>query len=445
MTLRSLLLLTVLAVVLTACLEWALSGRPTLVATALAHDGGGDGDGGGNSGPGGGDDGGRSGDSGDSDDDDDDDDDDAGATAAGERGGRDHVVRGELVLLSAPLDERQREALRRRGFRVISEDSLAAFGARVVRLAAPRGLDETDALALASSLIREAVIDFNHLYTPGGSLCDGSACWGHRPTGLISLPPGGCARSLPLAIIDTGVARGEPALAGARIVTQRFLRAGAAPAPPDHGTAVAALLVGEPAPGVPPLAPGARLLVAEVFAIENGQPHADAVSVLRAIDWAVRNGAGVIALSIEGAPNRALAFAVAAGAGAATLVAAAGNGGPNGLPAYPAAYPEVIAVSAVDARLRPYRNGTRGDYVELAAPGVDIVSAAPGGATRSWSGSSFAVPYVAAAILRALAQTGGDHQAARNLLARTAEDLGPRGRDPVYGHGLLRSTARRCY
>ena len=153
----------------------------------------------------------------------------------------------------------------------------------------------------------------------------------------------------------------------------------------------------------------------------------------------------MIAMSIEGSPNSILAFGVQAAARRANLVASAGNAGPGGDPAVPAAYPHVMAVAAVDQRLRPYRNGTRGSYVEIAAPGVGITSVGLGGGNRNWTGSSFAVPYVAAALLRARAETQGDPNKARELITRSARDLGAPGRDDIYGHGLVQSPSQRCW
>ncbi|MEO1458563.1 MAG: S8 family serine peptidase, partial [Pseudomonadota bacterium] len=176
----------------------------------------------------------------------------------------------------------------------------------------------------------------------------------------------------------------------------------------------------------------------------HGAALADTVSVLRGLDWAVASRARVVTLSLAGNDNRALATAIRAVAGRINIVAAAGNGGPRSSPAYPAAYPEVLAVAAVDRRLRPYRNGNRGDYIDLAAPGVDVLSAGST-ETRTWSGTSFAVPYVAAALLRARALTRGDAAAARALLQAGARDLGAPGHDEVFGHGLVQSPGERCW
>jgi subtilisin family serine protease len=259
------------------------------------------------------------------------------------------------------------------------------------------------------------------------------------------MPANACARGAPLAIIDSALATDHPALRGANVTRRSFLPSGAAPSSGGHATAIASLLVGDMGPGVAPLAPGARLLVAETFQTVDGKAKSDTLAIIRGIDWAVQSGARVIAMSLEGAANLTMEFAVRRSAARANLIAAAGNSGRTGRPAYPAAYPDVMAVSAVDARLRPYRNGTRGTYVEIAAPGAGIISAAPGGGKKAWSGTSFAVPFVAAAMLRARAVTDGQPDAARALLRRNARDLGAPGPDEIYGHGLLQMPGGRCW
>ena len=121
------------------------------------------------------------------------------------------------------------------------------------------------------------------------------------------------------------------------------------------------------------------------------------------------------------------------------VVAAAGNQGPGAEPVYPAAYPGVIAVTAVDHRLNIYRRATRGDYVDLAAPGVDIWTAdSSHGEPRS--GTSYAVPFgsAAAAILRS---THPELSAAQveSKLTQSALDLGEAGWDTTYGWGLVQA------
>jgi hypothetical protein len=118
------------------------------------------------------------------------------------------------------------------------------------------------------------------------------------------------------------------------------------------------------------------------------------------------------------------------------VMAAAGNGGPVARPMYPAAYDTVVAVTAVDTGHKVFRLANRGEYLDIAAPGVGLLHARAGGGYAASSGTSFAVPFAAtaAASLRTL-HPGVDVMA---MLYQSAEDLGPPGRDDIYGYGLLR-------
>ena len=361
-------------------------------------------------------------------------------------GGDPDFLKSEIVAVGGTAaSSPELAALLDAGFDILAENRLSTIGVSIVRLSLPLGLGAEEALQTARRLAPSVTFDHNHLYRSNGDACAPGACWGQDLIGLSDLPATACRRGAPIAIIDTPVAASLPALADANIVTRSFLPPNVRAASANHGTAVAALLVGRPSPGVAPLAPGAKLLAAEAFRDLDGDAEADAVAIVRGIDWALSQGARVIAMSIEGSPNSILAFGVQAAARRANLVASAGNAGPGGDPAFPAAYPDVMAVAAVDQRLRPYRNGTRGSYVEIAAPGVGITSVGLGGGNRNWTGSSFAVPYVAAALLRARAETQGDPNKARELITRSARDLGAPGRDDIYGHGLVQSPSQRCW
>jgi subtilisin family serine protease len=120
------------------------------------------------------------------------------------------------------------------------------------------------------------------------------------------------------------------------------------------------------------------------------------------------------------------------------LVAAAGNDGPNAEPVYPAAYDGVIAVTAVDTARNPYRRAVRGDHIDIAAPGVGVWTAASVSGARQKSGTSFAAPFVTAAVSVLLAAKPGlSPQEVEAELMASAEDIGKPGKDAVYGWGLL--------
>ena len=156
-----------------------------------------------------------------------------------------------------------------------------------------------------------------------------------------------------------------------------FHKEGRRPGPADHGTAVAAMLVGKPTWGG--LLPGAELFAANMFEInETGKIVGSGMGLLKAVDWLAGKSVQVVNLSVAGGDNKVVrtAFDRARDKGL-VLVAAAGNWGTDKRPAYPAAYTDVIAVTAIDDKQQPYKNANRGAYIDFAAPGVRIYTAGP--------------------------------------------------------------------
>jgi subtilisin family serine protease len=121
-----------------------------------------------------------------------------------------------------------------------------------------------------------------------------------------------------------------------------------------------------------------------------------------------------------------------------TIVAAAGNDGPAAPPVFPGAYDGVVGVTAVDVANRIYRYANRGNHVDFAARGVAVTAIDAKGGVRDATGTSFAAPVVAARLaaqLRLPDRTAA--QKAIRALEVEARDLGPPGRDPIYGVGLI--------
>jgi subtilisin family serine protease len=151
----------------------------------------------------------------------------------------------------------------------------------------------------------------------------------------------------------------------------------------------------------------------------------------------LRSQVSVVNMSMSGPHDELLERAIAdMSARGVLFVAAAGNGGPNGRPSYPAAYEQVIAVTAVDKNLRSYIHANHGDYIDVAAPGVGIWTALPGVLEGYQSGTSFAAPYVTAIVAAVHGQVG-DKSKEGFLKALAIRDLGQVGRDRVYGRGLV--------
>jgi len=118
------------------------------------------------------------------------------------------------------------------------------------------------------------------------------------------------------------------------------------------------------------------------------------------------------------------------------MIAAAGNAGAKSPPLYPAANPNVIAVSATDAQDKLLAASNRGSYIALAAPGVDIFLPAPDEKYQMTSGTSFSAAYVsglAALMLERNPALKADE--VRTLLMSNARDLGSPGRDDAFGAG----------
>ncbi len=242
-----------------------------------------------------------------------------------------------------------------------------------------------------------------------------------------------CGLRARIGMIDTIVEVSHPALKARRITQRSFLRAPSHQSA-EHGTAVAALLVGEGG-----LLPDAELFVAAALEQKpDGSMRLQLTALLQALDWMAANGVKAVNISFEAEPNGVLGLILdRAAANGLVLMAAAGNGGPTDVPPYPAAHPSVIAVTAVDARMRVYRHANRGSYIDFAAPGVGVKTAGRHGWRRQ-SGTSFAVPYVtAAAALLLAAGVPPDNAAIRAAIAEQALDLGPVGRDNTYGWGFV--------
>ncbi|CAN0593746.1 unnamed protein product, partial [Laminaria digitata] len=165
------------------------------------------------------------------------------------------------------------------------------------------------------------------------------------------------------------------------------------------------------------------------------------VTVVRALNWMAGESVRVVNLSFAGPRNAVLSATLGRAMRQGMLpVAAAGNNGPEASPAYPAADEGLIAVTAIDAAKRLYASANRGDYIDLAAPGVDIWTAATGGGGAYRSGTSYAAPYVAAVAAAMLARHPRlPSDLLKESLRRSAIDLGTAGRDSDFGWGLVRA------
>lgn len=243
-----------------------------------------------------------------------------------------------------------------------------------------------------------------------------------------------------VAVIDSGVDQRHPDLAG--VVGEEIDVTGGSVATDvadPHGTAVAGIIAARGL--VKGVAPMARVLSIKAFRpASSGAASISTTAMLVAgIDKAVGKGAQVLNMSFAGAEDALVHRLVkAASAKGVLMVAAAGNKGPGARPAYPAGYPEVLAVTATDADDRLYVKANRGSYVAMAAPGVDVLAPGAARSHQLQSGTSFAAAHVSGVLALLIERHPRITPAeASEALAASAVDLGRPGRDDEFGAGLI--------
>ena len=209
-----------------------------------------------------------------------------------------------------------------------------------------------------------------------------------------------------------------------------------------HGTHVSGIIAAVANNGIggSGVAPNAKILPIQVLD-QSGQ--GDARDVAAGVRFAADNGARVINLSLGGATEsssltQAITYANDKGV---LVVAAAGNGGAADKPKWPASLDLTLAVTAVDQANNATSFDQRGDYIDLSAPGANIVSTAKGDYV-TLSGTSMAAGFVAgAAALLFAAEPRVTNAQVRDILLRTATDIGEPGRDVTFGAGLINMVA----
>lgn len=330
------------------------------------------------------------------------------------------AIRG--ILIATGVNDAMIARAAQSGFRLTDRDRIEGLDLDIVRFAVPEGRSISRAQKQLAKLLPNAEVDADHIYFasgPGGAL----------PAAALAtaVSPGKAS----LGLIDGGVAA-HPSVAGR--VEQRGFAVGA-PYASRHGTAVASLLIGSGT--VRGAAPGQTLLAADVYGSDPAGGNASAIA--RALGWLAQSGVAVTTISLVGPDNKLLAIAVArAQQRGMLIVAAVGNDGPAAPPAYPASYRGVFAVTGVDSKNRALPEASRALHVDFTAPGDAVLAATGANATERLRGTSFAAPLVAGRLALLYPAPAIDRIAAAvSALVFEARDLGRKGRDNIYGHGLI--------
>jgi len=347
--------------------------------------------------------------------------------------------KGELIVIDPP--KKFSSGVRSLGYKVIETVKIAGLNITVQRLRIPAGVTVPKAIRQLRVRYPGVEIDANHQFDPSGAVEFPKKV--ARALIRWTKVPATCGTGLKIGMIDAGVDVRHPALKGQKVVYKSFHKKGRKEGPKDHGTAVAGIMVGTPEWGG--LLPGAELFAANMFEYnEEGRKVGNAIGLLKGANWLIKENVHIINLSVAGADNKVLRrIFQKALKKKLIMVAAGGNWGRADKPAYPAAYKGVVAVTAISDRGKIYSKANTGTYIDFAAPGVRVYTAAPGGGGRLQTGTSFAAPFITS--LMGLEIVKGNVKsvtALSALLKKNVKDLGLPGRDRIFGWGFARRKAK---
>lgn len=366
----------------------------------------------------------------------------------------DEIARDEIIVL---VGTREAEGslvkrVRQRGYKVTRRNRLSGLGLYLFAVEPPGGVSRTQAIREIERLEPTATAGVNHRYLiqssadvyylqafqSGGANDKGGDEARNYAAELMHWPSKGCPASAKIGIIDSPLSGALAVSSGTPLIEERFTSAPpsqASPAP-THADLIAELLVGQGRVKTQ------ALYVAAVAGVAGAPPGAGVFELVQAFDWLQSSDVRVVNVSLAGPYNKILDRAVQRAINKGMIiVAAAGNDGPTSPPRYPAAFENVIAVTAVDHKQAVFKDAVRGPHIDFAAPGVDVLVSS-GAGPRYVTGTSIAAPFVSgriAADKAVLAQQSA--RGVRAMLAADAKDAGPPGDDAVYGAGLVLAPA----
>jgi thermitase len=391
-----------------------------------------------------------------------------GANAAGQQFARGEVIVKYAKGATAAQKSTARHAARAAGG---AERVRGARGAKVIQVRgsvrkAIQRLERSGAVRYAEpNYVYRALATpndprFGELYglnntgqTGGTPDADIDAPEGWDVLGLSAFPGAGGAK---VGIVDTGIQQSHPEFAGGRVancggvnnfgISLGVIIIGSDPTIVNgkcnddhgHGTHVAGTIAANAnnGTGVAGVAFNSPLAICKAL---NSGGSGTLAMIANCITWLNQQGAKVISMSLGGSSGSAALQTAVRNAtnNGSLLIAAAGNSGNSSL-SYPAAYAEVVSVAATD------HNDARASFsqfnadVEVAAPGVNVLSTWNNGAYNTISGTSMATPHAAAvAALIAGTNPGGGPAAWRSELQASVDDKGTPGRDPQFGFGRV--------
>jgi Subtilase family len=349
------------------------------------------------------------------------------------------TVAGEIVAeIDGSLSDTQADELaRRHGLARLQSQNFPLVGGTIglFRITDRRTVETVSRELATDASVRSVQLNFRHvLQDQKAALTEGDPA--QYALLKLRLPEAHTLAhgvNVTIAVIDSGIDVKHPELANA--IADSFDALGSKEGPHAHGTGIAGAIVSHAR--LMGSAPAARILAIRAFGVAPNGAESTSFVILKALDYAAAHRAQIVNMSFAGPKDAVIERAIAAAAAKGiVLVAAAGNAGPKSPPLYPAANPNVIAVSATDAQDRLFAASNRGGHIAISAPGVDIFLPAPDEKYQMTSGTSFSAAYVsglAALMLERNPSLKPDE--VRAILMKTARDLGAPGRDDLFGAG----------
>lgn len=330
------------------------------------------------------------------------------------------------------------ELARRHGLTRISSENFPLIGATfgLFRIADGRPYETVRREFAADGSVRSVQPNFRYVLQDQKSAIPSEGDPAQYALAKLRLPQAHTlvhGANVTVAVIDSGIDARHPELADS--VADNFDALGSAEGPHIHGTGIAGAIVAHAR--LMGCAPQARIIAIRAFGGANSSAESSSYIILRSLNYAAEHGAQIVNMSFAGPKDAVIERAIAATAARGlVLIAAAGNAGAKSPPLYPAANPNVIAVSATDQQDRLFTASNRGNYIAVAAPGVDIFLPAPDGKYQMTSGTSFSAAYVSGVAALLLERNYAlKPEALRMTLTKTARDLGSPGRDELFGDG----------
>jgi len=348
------------------------------------------------------------------------------------------AIPNELIAeIDGSLTEAQADALaRRHGLTRVGSQNFPLIGATIglFRITDRRSLDVVSRELAGEASVRSVQLNYRYLLQEQKALPESDSLQYaleklHLPQ-AHTLAHGGNVR---VAVIDSGIDAKHPELANS--IVESFDALGSSEGPHVHGTGIAGAIVAHGK--LTGSAPAAQILAIRAFGQAPKGAQSNSYVILKALDYAVGHGAQIINMSFAGPKDPLIERGInAVATRPIVMVAAAGNAGAKSPPLYPAANPNVIAVSATDAQDHLFTASNRGGHIAVAAPGVDVFLPAPDDKYQVTSGTSFSAAFVsglAALMLERNPALKPDE--VRATLMKTARDLGSPGRDDLFGAG----------